>query len=100
MADTEVKELLTALRSSMDKNHESLSGKIDLINDRIDESNQAITTEIRNLEDRVFTDIRQVRDSQDQQQKLIDFNKQLMDRGKSAETWTEVQMWSVVRARG
>ena len=80
MADTEVKELLTALRSSMDKNHESLSGKIDLINDRIDESNQAITTEIRNLEDRVFTEIRQVRDSQDQQQRLIDFNKQLMDR--------------------
>lgn len=80
MADTEIKDLLTAMRSSMDNNHASLSGKIDHINDRIDETNRSITTEIRNLEDRVFNEIQQIQETQNHQHRAIEQIKQSTER--------------------
>ena len=76
MADSEIKNLLTTLTADMNNNHASLSEKIDHINERIDESNRDITTEIRSLEERVFSEIQKLQVTQVQQERAINYNKE------------------------
>ena len=79
MADAEIKELLATLTTSMNNNHAQLSKKIDELNTKIDESNQTITAEIRNLEERVFNEIHTLQATQVHQERAINFNKEAVD---------------------
>ena len=63
----------------MNKNHASLSEKIDQLNQKVDDSNRAITAEIHNLEERVFGEIHKLQTSQIDQQRTINFNKAAVD---------------------
>ena len=80
MADVEIKELLATLTCSMNNNHAQLSQKIDQLNTKIDESNQAITAEIHNLEERVFKEIHSLQTTQVQHERAINGNKDFVDR--------------------
>ena len=87
MAGTEeIKALLSNLSVTMQKNHSDLSMKIDSLqtttdnlNLRINEVSKSISADIKNLEDRTFTEIHNLQSHQETLHKQIDANKESTD---------------------
>ena len=79
----EIKALLSNLSANMQRNHSDLTMKIDSLQTttdnlslRINEVNASITAEIKNLEDRTFSEIHNLQESQETLHKQIDINRQ------------------------